>query len=124
MEPDQILNNTPAGFAILRRAGPFSRLANELARQVLPDQITQLRQGEFCRRIGRGVIKQPNLQPGVVGKPLAVCAGARCRAKSHLPVPVNSGIKLSATMIASHYEWTFQVLAGRFRAGIAACSAL
>jgi hypothetical protein len=70
------------------------------------------------------VIKQLNLQSGVIGQPLAVCIGARRRAKSHLPVLVNSRIKLSAAMITSHHELTFQVLAGRLRAKIAASSAL
>jgi hypothetical protein len=88
----------------------------------------KFRQGKFRCRYSRIVIKQLNFRSGIVGEALAVCADARRRAKSHLPVPVNSRTELLAAMIASHYELTFQVLdpvlTGKFRARFAASSAL
>jgi hypothetical protein len=61
------------------------------------------------------MIKQLNFRSGVVGEAFGVCVGARRRAKSHLPVPVNSRAELLAAMIASHYQLTFQVWVGSFK---------
>jgi len=90
-----------------------SDLANELARQPLNQIAAPEERGSLPP--GRDDIKPRYLELGVVIKPVPVRIHTRRRAKSHLPVALDSLAKLAAAMIALDHDLTDHEFAGTTR---------